>query len=670
AASGLSYELWYHPTDLTGVPTEVNTTNGWVYVASATGVTPPSSGIANVPVFTNLPGFMIPANATYRVAILASAGNGLYYLGSGASPDTYTSNGLSLYTQGNSISPTYVGYTTQTPYMANTPRGFCGNITFVNTANCSGQPSGGNATGASITCAGLPFSLNATGVSFGLGLEYQWESWDPGTSTWNAVPGATTVAYTHPGVSATTQFRLVTTCLNSGMSANSDTVTVNVTANLPGNTYTINPSQATGALNFNSFSDAVAALSCGISGHVIFEVDPSAGPYTERIVIPEIPGASPTKTVTFKGNGAVINHNTSVSAERAAILLDGADYVTIDSFEINVSAGTYGIGVHLTNGADHNTIRNCVINAGTSATTSDYVGIAASGSLTSPTSSGNAANYTLIENNTVIGGYYGIVMYGTSSSVLAGTNEVRNNKVIDFYYYGIRLYYQDAPIISSNDLSRPTRSTSTTMYVLYAGYCDNGILVEKNKLHDLYTSSSANTSTMYGLYLYYSDGTVSNPGIVKNNIFYGDLNNGTNYVFYHNYAANTKWLHNTIVCEGSTTTGGALYSFYVTGSASTPAEFYNNIISVTKAGTAAKYGIYKAATAVPLLSDHNVFHMNGSGSGAQYVGYSSSGQATLANWQSATGNDMNSVEADPMFVNTTLGDLTPVNAMINDIGSR
>src|SRR5690606_21889338 len=246
AASGLSYELWYHPTDLTGVPTEVNTTNGWVYVASATGVTPPSSGIANVPVFTNLPGFMIPANATYRVAILASAGNGLYYLGSGASPDTYTSNGLSLYTQGNSISPTYVGYTTQTPYMANTPRGFCGNITFVNAANCSGQPSGGNATGASITCAGLPFSLNATGVSFGLGLEYQWESWDPGTSTWNAVPGATTVAYTHPGVSATTQFRLVTTCLNSGMSANSDTVTVNVTANLPGNTYTINPGQATG----------------------------------------------------------------------------------------------------------------------------------------------------------------------------------------------------------------------------------------------------------------------------------------------------------------------------------------------------------------------------------------------------------------------------------------
>ena len=62
-------------------------------------------------------------------------------------------------------------------------------------------------------------------------------------------------------------------------------------------TYTINAG-GSGARNFVSFNQAVKALACGgVSAPVIFEA--AAGTYNERVVIPGIPGASSTRTVTF-----------------------------------------------------------------------------------------------------------------------------------------------------------------------------------------------------------------------------------------------------------------------------------------------------------------------------------------------------------------------------------
>lgn len=45
---------------------------------------------------------------------------------------------------------------------------------------------------------------------------------------------------------------------------------------------------------------------------------------------PRILGASSVNTITFNGNGETLEHSPSVTGDRAAILLDGADFVTID----------------------------------------------------------------------------------------------------------------------------------------------------------------------------------------------------------------------------------------------------------------------------------------------------------------------------------------------------
>src|SRR5690606_18819385 len=116
---------------------------------------------------------------------------------------------------------------------------------------------------------------------------------------------------------------------------------------------TINSALPTGGTNFQSFADAIAAMNCGIAGPVTFNVAP--GTYNQQIIIPQILNTSSTNTVTFNGNGAVIQYNATGSADRTALILNGADHITIDSFVIDVSGGaTYGWGIALTGGADSN----------------------------------------------------------------------------------------------------------------------------------------------------------------------------------------------------------------------------------------------------------------------------------------------------------------------------
>ena len=191
-----------------------------------------------------------------------------------------------------------------------------------------------------------------------------------------------------------------------------DTLTINIFGCdqiLNGN-YTINPALPTAGTNFNSFDDAMTALSnCGVDGPVVFHV--AAGTYNTRLVFSgTFPGVSATNTVTFRGApGTIIQHTTTLSDQRAAILLNGAKYLRFDSLTVNIPAtSTFGVGFQLISQAEDIQITNCTINLNTSSTSSNFYGICASGSLTSPTTTGNSAHDVLIENNIINGGYYGV----------------------------------------------------------------------------------------------------------------------------------------------------------------------------------------------------------------------------------------------------------------------
>ena len=120
ANNGKTYTLWYSGTQLTGTPTIASP--NWIQVITGSPISLTASGLT--PVLTGM-NLTIPANTTYRVALLVNSGN-IYYSGT-TSSNTYTSGGITLIT-GTHTTNTWVG-AFPTPGISG--RWFCGSITFM-----------------------------------------------------------------------------------------------------------------------------------------------------------------------------------------------------------------------------------------------------------------------------------------------------------------------------------------------------------------------------------------------------------------------------------------------------------------------------------------------------------------------------------------------------------
>lgn len=429
--------------------------------------------------------------------------------------------------------------------------------------------------------------------------------------------------------------------------------------------YTINQAAAASATNFISFTSlADALMNYGICGNVTVDVAGTANIYTEQIWLDEIPGASSAATVTINGNGNTIQFLSTSSGERATITLNGTDYLTIDSLNITAlgGSGDYGFGVTLTNDADYNTISNCIITVADDQTSSNFAGIAISGSLTSATTYGASGNYNLIEGNTIHGGYYGVTSQGESTDSANG-NVFRNNIIEDYYYYGAYMYYNDHLEFTGNDISRAGRTSLGTSYGTRF-YYGTSVTIEGNRVHDPAAQNTALTSTTYPFFAYYLDGTTSDPSIIANNMIYNIEVDGTLYGFYLGYMNNTHITHNTIILDDNvqtTTSSYTTYGWYL-NSAFSGGSFDNNVYYFDRVGGGTTYMIYSSGTIDNM--DNNAYY-SPSSSVSFYYGGAMSG---FASWQSATNRDGNSVFTDPFFVDIANDDFTPQSSVIDGLG--
>jgi trimeric autotransporter adhesin len=529
---------------------------------------------------------------------------------------------------------------------------------------CTSPPIAGIAS-ASVTngCSGVPFNLSLSGYSTGSGQTYQWDSSANGT-TWFPMPGDTTPSIVQTQVSSC-YYRCRVTC--SGLTTNSSPTSLIVTPALVSGNFTINSGIATGGNNFQSFTDAISYISCGVNGPVNFTVVPGTGPYVGQISIPAIPGASGTKRITFKGNNETIQFTAPDANNRTAITLNGADFITFDSLNIDVSAGaTYGYGIVLMNAADSNIIRNCNINNNTSSTTAaNYIGIMINGSNVGTGTSGNNGNGNIIENNVIIGGGYSMYVYGSTSPYNKG-NVIRKNLVKDFYSYGIYCYGNDSLTISKNEITRPTRTTATTTYGIYPSSCTN-LLVEKNRIHNLWDAISTSTSTTYPIYIASAGLSAANPNKLENNLIYTCSNSGgAIYGIYALSYSYVNYYHNTIVIDNPNSTAGTTYGMYTYGTSGV--NLRNNIVHIGRAGTGTKYCIYFSTTA-PAICNNNVLY-NNSSAGTNGIVYLSSAYTTLSAWQASNANafDQQSLSLDPLYVSPPTGDFTPSDFSIYTVG--
>jgi len=474
-----------------------------------------------------------------------------------------------------------------------------------------------------------------------------------------------------PASLAGTTQRLIFTWRNDAFGgtqppASVDNIVLTTRATTPlSGAYTINSALPTAGTNFASFTDAASRLNLdGISGPVTLAV--TGGPYTEQFLLGQVPGTSATNTLVVNGGGSTIRYASTNSNQRAVVQLNGTDYTTINNLTIDATGGaaggaTYGVGVLLTNAADNDQITGNAITTDGTATSTNFAGIAVNGSVSNASATGNSANNLLVQGNTITGGYYGITLYGNSATAQNTGNIVRNNTIRDFYSYGIYAGFQLGAQLTSNDIGRPLRTTISSFYgIAVLGQC-NGLAIEKNRVHDACTGNTTAVVQVYGIYLAGNGSTSTTTNDIVNNVLYKMTGGSTQYLIY-SATGYSRIYNNTLSSdEQAANSTYVTYGIYTSG---TYADIQNNVVSITRTGTGAKYGVYVVGNPVITALNYNDLYVpNGN------VGYLGTAYATLASWQATTAYDLNSVAVNPIFANPATGNLQPADVALNGSGA-
>ena len=396
------------------------------------------------------------------------------------------------------------------------------------------------------------------------------------------------------------------------------------TGPLAAGTYSVGP---TG--DFATLDSVTSTLNvCGIAGAVTFEFQ--SGSFSTSTYMGEISGSSSTNTITFKGSTSA--NDTIIAGTDAAFVLEGAKYMNFEDLFIYTPNNS---GFRL-NGASDITISGNTIMSTTTSTSSAINGILASASATSAFSTTSGEHDITIENNEIIGGYYGVRFYG-SFAARNGDIVISGNTMTDQYYYGIYVYYGDNIEISDNELSD---FRSNFAYGIYP-YQVNGCQITGNHISDLY----------YGIYGYYmsSTSTATAPSEITNNMI-----NAGYYGLNVLYSDSVGVYHNTAV-------GGyaGVRDYYNAANV----NFRNNIF------TGGTYALYNYNTSA--FGDYNLYYSTGTSLGYSYVSspYAVTYIDSIGQLQSMDSTmHMNSVEGDPIFATAT--DLHVYGPLANDAGDN
>lgn len=453
----------------------------------------------------------------------------------------------------------------------------------------------------------------------------------PATGQGTVVNNISASTYSLTGLSAGLgyDFYVKDTCTNTLVGPH--TFFTSCTGSLSGN-YTVGG--PTGPTNFNSLNEAILTLqNCGMSGSVTLNLAGivDTGSYT----IGSISGISSSNTLTINGTGS--DSIFATPTNDFVFEFDGASYVTLKNMHIINKFGVMAIWLH--NGSNNINIEGCTLygDAAPIPNSSSSVIAASSVSTSSSLIGDNCYNVSIL-NNTLIGAYSSISIYGDNQVPTHGL-VVQGNEIIGARYYSVRAYGVDSVSVLSNSVLNMNNTTGG--YGIYLSRV-NEIDIQENNLQAPGT----------GIYLTnVNTGSVSSNSNVINNMGAANSTYGRGF-----YTYNSGYLN---VYHNSFHTGHN--AFYASGSNSKEMDVRNNIFYST--GNRAVYTSSSVDTTI--VFDHNVYDADYSS--LAYI--NGNGYTDLSAWQSGQASqNVNSIQGNPGFYSST--DLHVIGSLPNDGGDN
>lgn len=437
-----------------------------------------------------------------------------------------------------------------------------------------------------------------------------------------------------------------------------------------------------GTDNFNNFTDAINALNDnGISGPVSLGVI-AGQTFTEDCPAITATGTS-ASTITFAkfGPGAnpVIQPTGGAGSSDAGITISGGDYFTFNGIDITIASGTaveYGYlikNASATDGAMNNIIANSKITLDRANTSSraiyQYRAFTASAA-----SGANSTN--VFHKNTIENCYQGIYLTGSSAypdlNCIVDSNMVGAATADDIgggssACTGIRASYQSGIAIAANTVRNIT-TTGAAVYGIYLEGAQGTNNVFNNDVYTIGTTSTSTSNLVYGIRADINSTFTTN---IFNNMV-SDLNHGIVT------ASATQVIRGIATGVSGTGTGNIAYnsvSISEDGAPSSTAFYFgtgtanlaNNVFAnfSTPDATSKRYCIYQGTGTI--VSGYNDLYIDNAGTN-NFIGYSTTDQATLAAWQIASGGqDLTSISVDPAFTSTT--NLHTIASALNGTGT-
>lgn len=381
-----------------------------------------------------------------------------------------------------------------------------------------------------------------------------------------------------------------------------------------------------GYAQFGSFGQALnAVLQCGVNGPVVFEVAP--GTYTENLLLDtEIPGASATNTITFRGQTA---DSTDVTLYWPPDLLvqlinlHGADHIAFEhmTFDRGNAQGTRM--VHAVNNAGNPSQDIAFRNV-------RFKGLAVSGynNVMVVSAGGSALASTSFERCAFLGGYEAISWAGAANEVL----RVVDCAFEDWVLYGVQVTGMGTGLEITGD--RFTNGSAQPGTALLLASANGAFIVERNE----FNLSGAGSG--YGTIIRLDDcvSPAGARGRVANNMLLAWDREGVVGLQINGQCRRIDILNNSISLKNTVPYGAALSIDASANGAN--CEISNNILNARTSYTVRNSG----SVALGTLRRNLLYSTYAS------LAYWGSARSDLAALQAASGQFNNSIQAPPLFV--------------------